>query len=365
MIQGLILKRCIILIPSLIPSGPVKGALALANGLAQLGVSVILISLRSGTGINSLVDSKVNLINLGYTSNLSIFFMIRRIRHIISKSRIKEQSKMPIISSCFSADFVNLFCQKSTLRISSIRGDLEVNYSMDNRYFGKLIAKIHYFIVKNFDLSFALNKEMKSALIKKNFKKVVLVPNFLNERDLIPYQKKKENSSNINLIFVGSLSERKKPHLLIDTVAKLNRKGYSFNLKIIGSGPLYKNLFNLIDELNDKKIELLGFCERPMTYLKEADIFILPSVSEGTPRAVMEALFIGLPCIMRNLGTNDNLVVEGINGAIFEKDKDLEDAILRTADLRLRLNKNKNLLDSSFSQLECSRTIMEEIELFL
>lgn len=359
------MKKCVILATSSTPSGPIKGSVALANGLADMDVQVTLIFLRLGKGVNSIIDSKVNVINLGFTSNFFMPLMIFKVGKIIAKIKSADNLKLPIISSCFSADFVNFFSTHSVMKVSSIRGDLEANYSMDNRYLGKLISKFHYFIIRNFDLAFALNKEMKKILIKKNIRNISLVPNFLNERDLIPFKKISEMSSNTNLIFVGTLSKRKKPQLLIKTVAQLNEKGYSFKLKIIGTGPLFNELSSLINSLDDKGIELLGFHSDPMTYLKEADILVLPSVSEGTPRAVMEALFIGVPCIMRNLETNDNLVTDGVNGVLFEKDIDLENAILKAVKLKPGINKNVNLLDASFSQNKCSKNIITEINSFL
>jgi glycosyltransferase involved in cell wall biosynthesis len=359
------LKKCIIIIPNLIPSGPVKGSVALANGLSDLGVSVTLIALRSGPGAESEIDSKVNVVNLGFSSNFFIPIMVWHVKKIVAKLQSKANTKLPIISSCFSADLVNFFCGRSAFCVSYIRGDLDVNYAMDNRYLGKHISKIHYFIVKNFDLVFALNQDMKNMLIKKNFNKVFLIPNFLNERDLIPYKKNSETTTAINLIFVGNLITRKKPDLLIKAVAELNKKGHEFKLKIIGGGPLFQNLDNLIYRLGDKNIELVGFCNNPMIYLRDADIFVLPSVSEGTPRAVMEALFIGVPCVMRNLHTNDNLVINGNNGVLFEEDKDLKDAILKAVELKLRHRKNVNLLDTSFSQNICCKNILTEINSFI
>jgi glycosyltransferase involved in cell wall biosynthesis len=356
------LEKCIILIPSLNPSGPIKGAVGLANGLSDLGVSVTLVALRSGPGANSKIDAKVNVFDLGFSSNLSILSMIKSVKRISSQLQTEEKPKLAVISMCFSADVVNFFSHGAILRISSVRGDLAVNYSMDNKYTGKLVSNLHYFMLKYFDLTFAMNEEMMNLLVNKKIRKVSLVPNFLNERDFIPYRKLSDAKVNHNVIFVGGLSERKKPHLVIEAVAGLNKKGYSISLKVLGMGPLFKDLSTLVTRLDDERIQLIGFCNEPMVYLEQADVFVLPSLSEGTPRAVMEALYVGVPCVLRNLGTNDNLVVDGVNGVLFEKDDELEKAIVQAIELQVGLNGDASLLGASFSQIQCSKNILAEIE---
>ena len=356
------MKNCIILVPRLIPSGPIKGAVALANGLSDLGVCVTLIALRSGPGANSKIDAKINVVDLGFSSNFLILSMIKSVNRIISQLQINETKKLPLISMCFSADIVNFFAHGPILRISSVRGDLAFTHFMDNKYSGPLLSNLHHFILKSFDLIFVMSKEMMNTFIKKKYQKVSLVPNFLNERDLIEHRKQSITKANHDLIFVGNLFEFKKPNLVIEAVASLNKKGYSMNLKVIGNGPIFKNLSALVTHLDDKRIELVGFCNNPMLYMKTSDILVHPSLSEGTPRSVMEALFLGVPCVLRNLDTNDSLVIDGINGVLFDKDHELESAIIKAIELSSNLNDSKSLLGASFSQVQCCKKILDEIQ---
>lgn len=356
------MEKCIILIPSLNPSGPIKGAVALANGLSSLGVSVTLVALRTGPGANSEIDGKVNVLDLGFTSNFFIFSMIKSVKRIVSQLHVEGKPKLAVISMCFSADTVNFFSHRGILRISSVRGDLAFNYSMDNKYTGVITSSLHYFMLKYFDLTFAMNEAMMNLLVKRKFKKVSLVPNFLNERDLIADKKRSMTKVNHSVIFIGRLVELKKPHLVIEAVAGLNKKGYSLGLKLVGSGPLFDDLSTFVAGLDDERIELVGFCNDPMIHLKGADILVLPSLSEGTPRAVMEALYVGVPCVLRNLGTNDNLVVDGVNGVLFEKDHELQSAIIEAIELQAGLKEGESLLGTTFSQTHCSEMILAEIE---
>ena len=71
-----------------------------------------------------------------------------------------------------------------------------------------------------------------------------------------------------------------------------------------------------------------GELEDPFSLLSEADTFVLPSLSEGTSRSSMEALFLGVPCILRDIDGNSELIQDGINGALFQNEKDIAQAMI-------------------------------------
>ena len=55
-------------------------------------------------------------------------------------------------------------------------------------------------------------------------------------------------------------------------------------------------------------ITLYGRLDNPNKLVKNFDVFLLPSYSEGTSRAAMEALYLGLPCVMRDVDSNSDLI---------------------------------------------------------
>lgn len=356
------MKECIIIVPSLSSMGPVKGAIAIANGLNNLGIKVNFVALKKSSGANSFLNQGIKLYEFKYQSNLSFFSMQRKVRKLVDHIRLGNKNSVYIISICFIADLTNFFIRKNTKRISSIRGDLNMNYSMDYKIFGNMFANFHYFIVSFFDLVFAMNKEMKEVLIKKKCKNIQMIPNFINEIDFKYIKKSKDLATEKNIVFVGSLSKRKMPGLLIETVVKMIEKGNKIKLILVGDGPLKSKLLEVIDNKNlTSKIEIIGFHNNPIDYVKNADLLVLPSLSEGTPRAVMEALYVGIPCVMRNLSTNDNLVLNGENGYLFNENNDLEEKILKCIKLSEKLKDVENLLPDTFSQEICSTQLCKEI----
>jgi len=58
--------------------------------------------------------------------------------------------------------------------------------------------------------------------------------------------------------------------------------------------------------------------------LKTSDVFVLPSRSEGLPAALLEAMAAGLPCVATNICGMTEVITQGENGLLFEKENDAE-----------------------------------------
>ncbi len=121
-----------------------------------------------------------------------------------------------------------------------------------------------------------------------------------------PRSKLKEKRT-LNLIFVGTLAQLyKAPDILISAVDKCVEKGLDIKLTIVGDGQYRKELEAQAARLIDKdRVCFLGQLpsgDAVRTELDRADLFILPSHQEGLPRAMVEAMARGLPCIGSTVG---------------------------------------------------------------
>ena len=58
---------------------------------------------------------------------------------------------------------------------------------------------------------------------------------------------------------------------------------------------------------------------------------IIPSLSEGVSRAALEALYLGVPCIMRDVDGNSELISSGVNGELFVNNDELSELMINTA----------------------------------
>jgi len=357
--------RCLIIVPSLTPNGPIKGAIALANGLSELGVRVSFVALKTGPGANSLLVPDVALHELNYSSLFSLLKMRANILEILSQLRSVSSGAVIVISMCFSADLINVLLPRTTKKIVSVRSDLKDNYTMEYGPMGQILACIHHWMFRFIDVVVSMNSEMARVLSNYKCRRIITIPNFINEVDFETVETPVVEYPGQKIIFVGSLTNRKKPFLLLETVISLNEQGADLTLLFVGDGPLKDQMIRRVSESGSNRIHILGFQESPSKFVRNCDIMVLPSLSEGTPRAVMEALYLGVPCVMRSLVTNDNLVVDGVNGYLFDNDEDLEVVIVKALRLARRPLGTHGLLDESFSQKTCSKSYLNVIEKLL
>jgi glycosyltransferase involved in cell wall biosynthesis len=113
--------------------------------------------------------------------------------------------------------------------------------------------------------------------------------------------------SPFRLVLVGSLEQYyKAPDILIAALARLVRAGHNLELVLVGDGKYRNELCALAQDLgvNDRVMfrGLLPAGRAVRDELDAADLFVLPSRTEGLPRAMIEAMARGLPCIGSTVG---------------------------------------------------------------
>ncbi|EIJ34221.1 glycosyltransferase [Thiothrix nivea] len=106
-------------------------------------------------------------------------------------------------------------------------------------------------------------------------------------------------------ISVGSLIPRKNMHLLIKSFADLSKKDKG-TLIILGDGPL----MNQLSATAIKDVHLVGNVNNVPDYLAGADYFVSSSLSEGLPNTVLEALAAGLPVILSDIESHQEIAYE-------------------------------------------------------
>lgn len=116
----------------------------------------------------------------------------------------------------------------------------------------------------------------------------------------------KKPSDNKNIITIGHIDVRYKgQEYVIKAIAQLIKEGksqYHYYLIGAGEGTYLKKLAKQLQVENN--VHFLGrkTPEEVMSILADADIYVQPSITEGLPRAVVEAMSTGLPCIGFNTG---------------------------------------------------------------
>lgn len=130
----------------------------------------------------------------------------------------------------------------------------------------------------------------------------------LTENDLISSPREICRSvTNINLIMIGSLAQLyKAPDVVIEAVYKCVQENLNLRLVVLGDGQYRAELENLANSLGlNERIRFLGQIparDAVRAQLDAADLFVLPSRTEGLPRAMIEAMARGLPCVGSSVG---------------------------------------------------------------
>jgi glycosyltransferase involved in cell wall biosynthesis len=100
--------------------------------------------------------------------------------------------------------------------------------------------------------------------------------------------------------------------------------------------------------------------------LREADVFVLPSFTEGHPKALIEAMAIGLPCVVSDCAGNRALVRDGHTGLLFDaRDPRALAACLERVltDEPLAAALGRHARDLIASEYDLERLVATEIEL--
>jgi glycosyltransferase involved in cell wall biosynthesis len=114
------------------------------------------------------------------------------------------------------------------------------------------------------------------------------------------YTVREAGASTVKLLCVGRLSSAKAQILLVQACATLRDEGLDFSLTLVGEGPDRARIEQAIERLGlGVQIHLTGALNQAAVraHFEHADIFVLPSLAEGIPVVLMEAMSSGVPCV--------------------------------------------------------------------
>ena len=156
--------------------------------------------------------------------------------------------------------------------------------------------------------------EYARDIIAKNTKNknVIVIPNPVNAIEKVDVE-------TFNMITtVGRLTKEKGHRFLIEAFALLEAK--EWKLQIVGDGEERAFLEDLSERLGIRdRVIFVGHQKNIGMYLSKAKIFVLPSLSEGFPNALIEAMSVPLACVSSNCvaGPSD-IIKDGENGLLVE-----------------------------------------------
>ena len=216
---------------------------------------------------------------------------------------------------------------------------LNVRRSGASRWRYRITKFIEGFVLKRSNAiavpdQFALN--YLSELHGISEEKFTILPNFVDTKRFTPAELSGRSSN--GFLFVGRLSEEKRPGLAIAAAARVPEA----QLDVVGTGAELGNVQPIVDGLDN--VELRGAL--PHTEVSEAMsgalALVITSRYEGSPKAVIEAMASGLPVIAVKAPGLTEIIVDGVNGLLVEPEPEaLADAmqkLISDKDLWLKLS---------------------------
>lgn len=125
--------------------------------------------------------------------------------------------------------------------------------------------------------------------------------------------------SPVRLLTVARLGPEKGHSFLLDALAEVRRANLDVTLTLVGDGPLRGRLEQQVRELKlESAVSFAGAIgqDRILDYYHSADVFILPSLAEGLPVVLMEAMACGVPVVATRISGIPELVSSGVSGTL-------------------------------------------------
>jgi colanic acid/amylovoran biosynthesis glycosyltransferase len=119
------------------------------------------------------------------------------------------------------------------------------------------------------------------------------------------------------LVCIGRLSPEKGQIVLVDAAIRLARRGLEFELVLVGDGPLREQLEGKVREAGiTSKVRFAGWADAQQVCeaIQGCRALVLPSLGEGLPVVIMEAMSQGRPVIASDVGGVRELVESGVTG---------------------------------------------------
>ncbi|MDX2321333.1 MAG: glycosyltransferase [Moritella sp.] len=148
------------------------------------------------------------------------------------------------------------------------------------------------------------------------------------------------------LMAVGRLAAEKSFDTLIDALPKLIENDPKTVLVIFGAGSEEHRLRDQITQLDlTEHVLLFGFVESLLSYFNHFNVFVMPSITEGTPIALLEAMQARIPCVVTSVGGMPHMLGYGRGGWIVPP----KDPLALQIAISKSLIQNQNQIKTSFS----------------
>jgi len=254
---------------------------------------------------------KINNRYLRFFLKNSFFAYFNKLLHL--KNILVDEKPVVLIAHGEDSELIAAFTTSSFGKVNVIHGE---SYFPVNPLYRFLLNS---FSRKRYDFTIVVNESLKKVPKIFNVQHSVVKPGINLERFNRVKRKIDLQEGSIRMGFIGRVVKEKGVFELLKAYRILKQKHKSIELKIAGDG---KALIQLQDKARglefSKDIKFYGEVSLSELFYKEIDILVLPSISEGLPVSILEAMASGVLVVASNVGGIAEVIENKYNGLLLE-----------------------------------------------
>lgn len=310
--------RIVHVVNSLGCGGAENLVLDLSRSMRAAGHDVFIISLSDRVEYTrKLADYRLDHVSCGFSGTI---YDMAALTRCLLKVRGHIQAFQPDIihSHIFMADLISrLLVPPQARHITTLHRDEP--WWLQPRLLSRLKTRVEGFSARRGSDYFIAVSERAAELAKTCLGlDPARVDVVMNGIDTLAFQPRRKTAAGpLVITHVARFYPEKAHHLIIETFKRLIGNGLSAELRLIGDGPLRGELEQQVSRTGlGQHIRFLGIRQDVAALLQEADLFLLPSLREGLPISLLEAMATGLPCVVSDVGEMPNVIAHGSNGMV-------------------------------------------------
>lgn len=328
----------------------------LTNGLLKLGHEVTIVSLYDYHSVitERMQQNGVDIIFLNKKNGIDISTIFKLIKIF------KEYNPDIVHSHLYAGKYAHIAAS-----LCRIPGKIYTIHTIAVKEAGRLNRLFNRFLFKKCNvIPVSLSEEIQKSVMMEYNMESVFTPVVFNGVPMEKCHKKNDYAGNKKILHVGRFATAKNHEVLVKSIADLVDRGHDIKLYLYGQGELEASIKELVKKLHmENNIYFCGLTDDIYSIMEQCDIFVLPSLYEGMPMTLIEAMGTGIPILASNVGGIPDMIENEKSGILCEPTVDgvvrgLE-RLIESEEDRKRYGENAIISSEKFSSDKMAKDYYE------